>query len=367
MRNTIFIITCVFLSAVFGSVAGYTQEMNEDNWSLSEQGAGFVEHMGRKSLRLNNGFAVLNNGNFKDGIITFDISMPKERGFAGIYFRWNDNTAEHFYLRSHLSEKPDATQYTPRFNGLGGWQIYHGERYSVPSKYDLGSWASVKLVIKDNKMDVYINSDKPSLHVDNLMAPNVAGSIRFSGARQDFHISNFRAVADATVETIGEPKPRVPFPENLITSFNVGKTTVASADVEKEAILDSDLLAQQSWQTLEVDESGAANLARISGRTGDVNTLLVKLDISSDAERIIPIQYGFSDRVTVFLNGKAIAYGDDTYRSRDYRHLGTVGLYDSVFLPLKKGENQLVFAVTEAFGGWAIKAAMDPVSGVTVR
>ena len=94
--------------------------------------------------------------------------------------------------------------------------------------------------------------------------------------------------------------------------------------------------------------------------------MLVRKTLTADTAKTVKFQYGFSDRVTVFLNGKAIAYGNDTYVSRDYRHLGTIGLYDSVFLPLKAGRNELIFAVSEGFGGWGIKAAMDPVAGVQV-
>jgi hypothetical protein len=223
------------------------------------------------------------------------------------------------------------------------------------------------MVIKDRKMDIYINSDTPSLHISNLLGPDAAGDIRFSGGRQNFHFSNIVITPDDDVETIGTAPPKPELPENVIQRFKVGSKVIAGADIEAKAELDPHLLVDQTWQYLDTDESGSANLAKISSRTRDINTLLVKVGLSSDATRTIKFTYGFSDRVTVFLNGKAIAYGDDTYRSRDYRYLGTVGLYDSVFLPLKKGENQLVLAVTEGFGGWAIKAAMEPVAGVKVN
>jgi hypothetical protein len=38
---------------------------------------------------------------------------------------------------------------------------------------------------------------------------------------------------------------------------------------------------------------------------------------------------GFSDRAVVYLNGPRSA-GDDSYRSRDYRFLGSIGWYDTV-------------------------------------
>ena len=63
---------------------------------------------------------------------------------------------------------------------------------------------------------------------------------------------------------------------------------------------------------------------------------------------------GYSDKATVFVNGELVYRGDNTYMSRDYRYLGTIGLFDSVALPLEAGENEIWIAVTEAFGGWGI-------------
>lgn len=342
------------------------QDVDAARWDLSENGAQITAYLGRQSIRLNNGIAELKDTTFQNGTISFDIAMAEKRGFAGVYFRRNDNSAEYFYLRSHMSGNPDSNQYTPNFNGVSGWQLYHSSRFSAPTVYKYDQWFPVKLVIKNNRMDVYIDSVEPVLHVDNLMGPKAAGGIRIGGGFQDFYFSNFKAVADNSVSTVGTAAPRAELPDNLITKFSVGSTAVLGNLVEGKAELDRKLLEGQVWQTLEIDEAGVGNLARVSGRTQDVNTLLVRKTLTADTAKTVKFQYGFSDRVTVFLNGKAIAYGNDTYVSRDYRHLGTIGLYDSVFLPLKAGRNELIFAVSEGFGGWGIKAAMDPVAGVQV-
>lgn len=359
-------IITVMLGAVSLASAA-AQDIDPDKWELSENGAQIVNYLGRQSIQLNGGVSELKDMKFQNGTISFDIVMQEKRGFAGVYFRWNDNNAEYFYLRPHMSGNPDSNQYTPRFNGVAGWQLYHSPRFSAPTVYKFDQWFSVKLVVKDNKMDVYIDSDVPVLHVDNLMGPEAAGSIRIGGGFQDFRFSNFEIVPDDTVSTIGIPAPRAELPDTLIKTFSVASTAVLGSSVEGMPELDAGLLAGQVWQTLEIDEAGVGNLAKISGRTPEINTLFVRKILTADAAKTVRFQYGFSDRVTVFLNGRAIAYGDDRYLSRDYRHLGTIGLYDSVFLPLKAGKNELIFAVSEGFGGWGIKAAMDPVSGVRVE
>jgi hypothetical protein len=59
-------------------------------------------------------------------------------------------------------------------------------------------------------------------------------------------------------------------------------------------------------------------------------------------------------------------FGDDTYRSRDYRFLGSIGYWDSLYLPLEAGENELVVAVSEDFGGWGVQARFPDASGLTL-
>ena len=84
------------------------------------------------------------------------------------------------------------------------------------------------------------------------------------------------------------------------------------------------------------------------------------------------MRFGFSDRVRVYLNGALLYAGDDTQNSRDYRFLGTVGLYDTLQLPLRRGTNDIVFAVSEGAGGnapggggWAVMAAFPEPTGLT--
>jgi len=56
--------------------------------------------------------------------------------------------------------------------------------------------------------------------------------------------------------------------------------------------------------------------------------------------------------IHLFLNRKLLFTGNSAYRLRDGSFLGIVGLNDAVYLPLKKGENELLLMITEGFGGW---------------
>ncbi len=55
-----------------------------------------------------------------------------------------------------------------------------------------------------------------------------------------------------------------------------------------------------------------------------------------------------------FPDARLVFFGDSAYRSRDCSFLGILGLFDAVSLPLRKGANEILFIVGEAFGGWGL-------------
>lgn len=115
---------------------------------------------------------------------------------------------------------------------------------------------------------------------------------------------------------------------------------------------------------MQSEGSGLANLARLGGIRDGRNTVLARARIRSSDVHKRELELGFSDRAVVFLNGQALYRGDDTYRSRDYRFLGSIGYYDTLYLPLEAGENELVVAVSEDFGGWGVQARFTDLDGL---
>lgn len=97
------------------------------------------------------------------------------------------------------------------------------------------------------------------------------------------------------------------------------------------------------------------------------NAMVAKVLIESGSKQVKELQFGFSDFVTVYLNDKAIYSGSDNFMSRDYRFLGTIDYFDKVYLPLKKGANELWFVVSENFGGWGVKAKFGNMEKISLR
>jgi hypothetical protein len=72
------------------------------------------------------------------------------------------------------------------------------------------------------------------------------------------------------------------------------------------------------------------------------------------------MSFGFSDEAVLFLNGAPIYSGNNTLSFRQPEFLGLLdAASDAVYLPLKKGENELLLAVTEFFGGWGFLCRLD--------
>jgi hypothetical protein len=62
----------------------------------------------------------------------------------------------------------------------------------------------------------------------------------------------------------------------------------------------------------------------------------------------------YSDEVSMFVNGKIFYRGRSAQSFRDPGFLGIVDPEnDAIYIPLKKGRNELMLAVSELGGGWA--------------
>src|SRR5689334_21373764 len=140
MKKTYWLIALALLtSSRYANGQTVTVPFTADQWNKAGAQSSVETFMGKECLLLKSGTVFINDLQLQDGIIEADISVPQQRGFPGISFRVLDkNNSEHCYLRPHQSGNPDATQYTPVFNGSAGWQLYHGEGYSkaISSKFD---------------------------------------------------------------------------------------------------------------------------------------------------------------------------------------------------------------------------------------
>jgi hypothetical protein len=329
-------------------------------WKVEAQSSEFTTQKGKECLYLEHGFAHLTGSDFKMGVIDYDVMFQPGRKFAGIQFRiLDEGNYEDFYMRAHQSGNPDATQYTPVYNGMAGWQLYHGEGHSTAYSYNFGEWIHVRLIVAEKSMDVYVNDmSQPLLQVHDLKRNPESGMIGFWSLLGGAWYANltYQAMDSPPGLTQTEKKPILP--EGTISewkvssAFNVKDLTPIH---ELDNFAGLDLL---EWQTLPVEYTGTVNLAQISPVSQTTNTVLVKTIIHSERKQVLRLDFGYSDDALLYVNGKAVYSGQRRFRSRDYRYLGTIGYFDAAYLDLKKGDNEVVFAITGGGGGWGIKAKL---------
>jgi len=342
---------------------------DDERWRITAVESELVDHLGQAALRIKGGSAVLTDADVKNGLVEFDIAVSEERGFAGLVFRvQDDQNFEHFYIRPHQSGKPDANQYTPVFDNVSGWQLYYGEKYAVPVDYRFDDWMHVKIIYAGSKLAVYIDSDEPVLRVDDLKRDDASGSIGVHSANfSTVHFANFEYTALAEAYEFPYRESTVTqTPEGLVTSWLVSDA-FDSAALNGSNRLESDLRGDRTWTELWTEENGVVNLARVQGLQQGKDTVFAAVALNSDKAQSKELVFGYSDAARVYLNGTLIYKGTNGYQSRDYRYLGTIGLFDSVVLPLEEGDNEIWIAVSESFGGWGVMAEIPDRTGLSLR
>jgi hypothetical protein len=361
----------LILSAlILAGVATQAQEiipLDTNNWVFS--GRNVIEQFKGKRAVYNQGGSIkLKNQKFLNGTIEFDLYLKEAQMFPGVVFRVNGNDAEQFFVRPHLSGKADANQAAPSINGITPWQLYFGPRYSFPYTYKYDDWTHVKVVVQDKKAQVYLDhAEEPHLSWNLYLEPQEGEIYIRGGGSQAIHI------ADVTIDRNNaelknfSPIERKPI-AGLVQEWEI------SDMFEKKLLEDPENLVEviknRKWgRKIQVEEGTAANISRqqllFDGNPGE--TVFAKITIRSDKDQIKLFHFGYSDEVITILNGKPIYKGNNKWRSRDYRYLGTVGLFDGMYLHLKKGDNTLLMAVSENFGGWLVTGKFDDESGIKLK
>ncbi|HXU46982.1 MAG TPA: hypothetical protein VN783_15745 [Thermoanaerobaculia bacterium] len=364
-----------FLSAFIGALLmmktlGPSESVPFDSgrWRWSAAASRVEDHLGRRSLYLEKGIATVADAHFTNGWIEFDVAFTGERGFMGGIWRVQDTkNYEEFYLRPHQSGNPDASQYTPVFHGIEGWQLYHGERYTVSIVHRFDEWTHVKILFSGTRAEIYVRDmENPVLFVDPLKRDVAEGTVGVNaGLFAAAYFSNFSFNATDSPPFKGRSRRVESAPQGVIPSWWISDAFPESFLADKVALGQADL-SGLGWTHLKAD-SGLADLARAHGLDLPRNTVFARKVIVSRREQVKRLDFGFCDRIKVYLNKRLLFRGDDTPRSRDYRFLGSIGYFDSLYLPLDQGENELLMAVTEEVGGWGIQAKLADLAGVSFQ
>lgn len=343
--------------------------LTPEAWDLQVDTGGastFGTHKGADSLCLRGGFAMLRDTNLGEGTIAYDVSFKNQRGFVGAVFHAEDTlTHERFFMRPQQSGTIDSVQYTPVFGGFQTWKLYYGEGFNGAYSFDFEDWTSVKLEIADGKMAVYVEDMETPLYVVPELKHNrdagQLGLFALNPQRVEGCFSNVRySLEKPDLSFIESPQPSTD--PGLITRWQVSEP-VDQARFENLTDLEDIDLEEFNWQTLETDFSGVLNITRHFPLKRQANAVVVRLDIPAEEARLQTLDFGYSDYVRVYHNGQLLYSGDNSFQSRNELHIGTIGFYESVYLPLEAGDNQVVMVLSASAGGtagWGLMGRLAP-------
>jgi len=340
------------LMSVFSFGIEETVSFDSERWQLGPA-CRTEEFLGRKALTLT-GTAFLKDVEFENGVVEVDLCFKEGRVFPTIIFRRQDEANyEEFYVRPHKSGQPDALQYTPSFNGLSAWQLYYGDGYTNAWTFSPNEWIHIKLEIAGTQARVYIGEGKsPALEINDLKLGRTRGGLglKVTGPIGLAYFADFKYRHDDSLEF--EPPIKTETPFGMITEWQLSQAFEYSL-VDLKSYPPQDILKKVEWESVSSEPSGLVNVSRYI-RKGPVvpGIVLARTIIPANREKLMELQFGYSDLVSIFLNGRLLFWGYSVFQSRDPFFQGRVGLFDSLFLPLKKGDNELLLVLAESMGGW---------------
>lgn len=348
-------------------------------WDL-EGKASVTDFLGRRCLMLEGGAAVLKQFEMRDGVIDVDVATSAARGFFGFDFRIDGDGKnwEEVYLRPHKSGLPDAMQYTPVLNTGRNWQIYNGPGFTGAVDIPRGVWFHLRLEITGTQAKLYvkeIDKDKPALVMTDLKSGVQKGQLALLDLTGATCFANFevRTTPDAPWQ-----RHLPAMPANTLTRWSISPSFDALARKLERPLTPAEASGMQ-WQDVEAEPPGFVVLyryreaphprvtfaddfsKRLEPQPG-MKVLYARTSIPSEREQVKKLEIGYSDDVSVFLNGQILFRGRSAQNFRDPGFLGIVNPEnDAVYLPLKKGNNELMLAVSELGGGWGfICRLVDP-------
>ena len=347
-----------------------TQSIPPDSsrWQLEGQ-AKVTEYQNRKSLFLDGGAATLKDFQMRDGVIDVDVATPANRGFFGIQFRITDDGAnsEWVYLRQHKSGLPDAIQYTPVLNTGLNWQIYNGPGFTAAVDIPKDDWFHLRLEVAGAQAKLYVKDmAKPALVMNDLKSGVQQGSIALYVLTGATYFSNFEV---HQTQAVSWERHQPVMPAGTLIKWSISPSYDAAARDVERPLTKSEINAIR-WQDVEAEPPGFVVLYRYREaphlRVSFANDFSKRLEpqpgmkvvyaktiIASDRDQVKKLFIGYSDEVSVFLNGRILYRGRSAQYFRDPGFLGIVNPEnDVVYLPLKKGDNELILAVSEIGGGW---------------
>ena len=310
-----------------------------------------TEFHGRSCLT---GTAYLKSPTFENGVIEVDMAVTGQRSYPGIIFRMaSAGDYERIYIRPHLpSFFQNVVQYVSTFNGIDSWQLYTGPGNTAGAEIAKNEWFHVKVEFKGDQARIYLNNAvAPALEIPLLGHGVRAGMVGLFGPSDGTaYFSGFSCREDNSISFNPQKTAEMPF--GTLQNWEISPVYKLS-EIDNELTPEAQGIANIIWKKVQCRPDGIVDISQYFPRLGNApDVVFSRTTIESASDDNKQFAFGYSDIVSVFLNGKLLFCGNSSYTSRDPSFQGIVGLNDYISLPLKKGKNELMIVLAETSGGW---------------
>lgn len=348
-----------FAEVSYGQKKTIEVPMSPSNWELSDGAKYRFETFDGKETLLLNGKAAVKEHQFSNGTLEVDVYANNARSFAGITFRKQQGTMEEVYMRLHKSNQADAVQYTPIYNDESGWQLYR--EYQANVTFKNSGWNSLRVVVNGAMADVFVNNEKV-LSVDNLKTDLSIGQFGlfalFNNRFSNFRITNSAAVA--------QPKST---DKNSSNSNIIKQWNLAEAFPYIEGEFNSNGLSKMKYKTVKTEDSGLLPISKYIERPSSGNFedneevyTVASTIIDSDTKQVKQFFFDYSDKIIVYINGKAIYSGNNAFRSKGVQYQGHIDINaNNLYINLKEGKNTIHCVIIDRANGWGLIGGVESI------
>jgi hypothetical protein len=355
--------------ALSGSLQAESIPLERSNFDLSEgQSVTFKEVRGRPAMCIDRGVALLEARKLKHGTISVDVENSQHRHFANIVFRAQDAfTHESAYVRMHKGRQPDAMQYTPHINGETNWQLFGDQQSRAVFGED--DWVQLTVAFDEAQALVTLASSEGSfqLPVEQLALDD---SGKLFGLRALFSACFSNLQVDTSKPDLSELSAPADKPDaGWIKQWRL-------SEVKKFDAFAATAKMRRSWSPAQVEGNGTLLISKYRSKkssgsyeANQLDYVYAGVEIHSDANKTVALNFDVSDIGRVYLNGEPLMELNNSFRAKgnalfrgDF-HVAT----QTVMLILKPGKNELVIAVAERANGWGLAAKLDSVEGLNLK
>jgi hypothetical protein len=238
------------------------------------------------------------------------------------------------------------------------------------------TWLHLRLELAGAQARLFVKDlERPALVVEDLKSGRRSGQLALWVLGGATCYSNFQVRSTPEVPFERHPPP---MPPGTLTRWSLSQSFDALArDLERP--LSAEEAAAMAWEEVEAEPPGVVPInryrqsphPRVSFATDfskrlepqpGMAVVYARTRLDADRDQVKRLSLGYSDEVSVFLDGRLLYRGRSAQNFRDPAFLGIVNPEnDALYLPLARGPHELVLAVAELGGGWGFVGRLEDV------